>query len=325
MTVGTIKPYARRCLPLARGVALVAMLVASLSPSLSAQAGSSAARLPSAQVTINGRTWTQEELFRRNLGGPDAQTSQFPPHKVIGNVYYVGTQSLASFLIVTPQGNILINSSYERNVPVLQKSVEDLGFKFSDTKILLGSHAHGDHQEGDALVKQLTGAQVMTMAEDVPALQGIRPGGKEHPIDRVLHDGDTVTLGGTTLVAHLTPGHTRGCTTWTLKVREGDRSYDVVIIGSLGVNPGFKLVNNADVPQMADEFRRSFKLVRSLPCDVPLASHPAMYNLEDKYAKLGKGGPNPFIDPAGYKAELDLVEAMFQAVLAAQQKAAGVQ
>ena len=125
-------------------------------------------------------------------------------------IYYVGTGSLASFLVVTPDGDILINSTYERTVPVIQKSVADLGFKFSDIKIILGSHAHGDHMEGDALVKQLTGAQVMAMAEDVPALQNMKPGGKPHPIDKVLHDGDEVKLGGVTLTAHLTPGHTRG-------------------------------------------------------------------------------------------------------------------
>ena len=134
---------------------------------------------------------------------------------------------------MTPQGNILIDSTYERNVPVIQKSVEQLGFKFSDIKILLGNHAHGDHQEGDALVKQLTGAQVMAMAEDVPALQAIKPGGKEHPIDKVLHDGETVTLGGTTLVAHLTAGHTRGCTTWTMTAQEGGKTYNVVFVCSL--------------------------------------------------------------------------------------------
>src|SRR5579863_217057 len=151
----------------------------------------------------------------RNQG---QQTKQFPPHKIIGNMYYVGTETLGSFLVVTPAGNILIDSTYEVNVPVIRKSIEDLGFKFADTKILLGSHAHADHQEGDAMVKELTGAQVMAMAEDVPALQAMKPGGKPHPIDRVLHDGDTVTLGGSTLVAHLTPGHTRGCTTWTMKI-----------------------------------------------------------------------------------------------------------
>jgi metallo-beta-lactamase class B len=164
---------------------------------------------------------------------------------------------------------------------------------------------------------------VMAMAEDVPALQNMKPGGKAHPIDRVLHDGDTVSLGGMTLVAHLTPGHTRGCTTWTLKVSDGGRTYDVVIIGSLGVNPGFQLVNNKDVPQIADEYARAFKMSRALPCDIPLGSHPGMYNMAEKYPKVGKGGPNPYIDPAGYKAELDLDEAMYHAVLDAQTKAAG--
>jgi metallo-beta-lactamase class B len=277
---------------------------------------------PGPSITVRGHTFTQQSLFRRNVGGPDDMTTPFPPHKIIGNIYYVGTKSLAAFLIVTPQGNILINSTYERNVPTIQKSVEQLGFKFSDIKILLGSHAHGDHQEGDAMVKELTGAQVMALDEDVPALRAMRPGGKPHPIDKVLHDGESVTLGGTTLVAHLTPGHSRGCTTWTLKAQEGGKNYDVVIIGSFGTNPGFKLVNNIEVPGIADEFNRAFKVARSLKCDVPLGSHPGMYNMEAKYAKLGTGGPNPFIDPAGYKLEVDIDEAMFRAVLAEQQKAA---
>src|SRR5499426_2557856 len=179
-------------------------------------------------ITIQGRTYTPRSILERNMGTPEDQATQFPPHKIIGNIYYVGTRTLSSFLVVTPQGNILLNSTYERNVPTVQKSVEQLGFKFSDIKILLGTHAHGDHQEGDALVKELTGAQVMVMREDVPALQAIKPGGKAHPIDRMLRDGEEVTLGGTTLVAHLTAGHTRGCTTWTTKVQEGGRSYNVV-------------------------------------------------------------------------------------------------
>jgi metallo-beta-lactamase class B len=307
---------------LAAAVALgVGVAAISFEASVEAQRGANAPAGPPVSVTVNGREWTQQQLFQRNIGGPDDQSTQFPPHQIIGNLYYVGTASLAAFLVVTPQGNILINSTYERNVPVIQKSIEQLGFKFGDTKILLGSHAHGDHQEGDALVKQLTGAQVMAMAEDVPALESMKPGGKPHPIDRVLHDGDTVALGGMTLVAHLTPGHTRGCTTWTLKVQDGGRSYDVVIIGSLGVNPGFQLVNNKDVPRMADEYAQAFKTSRALPCDIPLGSHPGMYNMAAKYAKLGTG-QNPYIDPAGYKAELDLDEAMYHAVLTAQQKAA---
>ena len=126
----------------------------------------------------------------------------FPAHKVIGHVYYVGSEQLASYLITTPDGHVLINSSFETTVPVIRAAVEKLGFKFTDIKILLGSHAHGDHMEGDALVKELTKAQVMAMEQDVPALRTMRPGGKEHPIDRVLHDGDEVKLGGATLVAH---------------------------------------------------------------------------------------------------------------------------
>lgn len=266
------------------------------------------------------KVWTAEEMFRRNIGTPEQMNAQMPPHKIIGNLYYVGTESLGSFLVSTPDGLILINSDYERNVPTIRDSVEKLGFKFTDVKILLGSHAHADHMEGDALVKQLTGAQVMAMAEDVPALQKMMPGNKPHPIDRILHDGDEVTLGGSTLVAHLTPGHTRGCTTWTMKVKEGSGTYNVVIIGSLGVNPGFKLVNNLQTPHIAEEYMQSYKVLRSLPCDVPLGSHPAMYNLAAKYPKIGNGS-NPFIDPDGYKEELDVQEALFRSILEQQQKA----
>jgi metallo-beta-lactamase class B len=300
-------------------VAAVAILVSFVC----AQQASSISDGSEPQISVAGYTYTQQQLFQRNIGSPGDQEAQFPPHKIIGNIYYVGTTSLASFLVVTPQGNILINSTYERSVPVIQKSVEQLGFKFADTKILLGSHAHGDHMEGDALVKQLTGAQVMAMAEDVPALENMKPGGKPHPIDKVLHDGEEVKFGGMTLVAHLTPGHTRGCTTWTMKVRDGGKTYDVVIIGSLGVNPGVKLVGNSDVPGIVDEFTRAFRVSRSLPCDVPLGSHPGMYNMRGKYAKLASSGPNPYIDPGGYKTELAIDEAMFHAVLAEQQKAAG--
>lgn len=304
--------------------AVVAVVLGMMSVSAYAQAPGRAEQPAGPSVTVNGQTWSQRALFQRNIGAPDDMTTAFPPHKVIGNIYYVGTKSLAVYLIVTPAGNILINSTYERNVPLIQKSIEQLGFKFSDTKILLGSHAHGDHQEGDALVKQMTGAQVIAMAEDVPALEAMKPGGKPHPIDRVIHDGDTVSLGGTTLTARLTPGHSRGCTTWVLKASEGGKTYDVVVIGSLGTNPGFKLVNNTEIPNQADEYERAFKTTRALTCDVPLGSHPSMYNLDKKYPLIGKG-PNPFIDPAGCKAEVDLAEAMFRAVLAEQKRAAGVQ
>jgi metallo-beta-lactamase class B len=268
------------------------------------------------------KVWTPQELFQRNVGTREQQDKQFPPHKMIGNIYYVGTETLASFLIATPQGHIIINSMYERNVPTIKKSVEDLGLKFSDVRIILGSHAHADHMEADAMMKEMTGAQVMAMAEDVPALQAMKPGGKAHPIDKVLHDGDQVTLGGTTLIAHLTGGHTMGCTTWTIKAQESGRSYDVVIIGSVGVNPGMRLVGNAGYPTIAEDFMRSFKVLRALPADVPLGSHPGMFNMAAKHARLAAGGPNPYIDPQGYKAEIDLVEATFKSVLDEQRTTA---
>lgn len=270
------------------------------------------------------KQWTLQELFQRNIGTKQQQDTAFPPHKIIANMYYVGSQSFGTFLVTTPAGHILINTDYERTVPVIKDSVEKLGFKFSDIKIILGSHAHADHMEGDAMVKELTGAQVMAMEQDVPALKAMKPGGKEHPIDRVLHDGDTVTLGGTTLTAHLTPGHTKGCTTWTAKIAEDGKTYDVVIIGSVGVNPGFQLVNNKQNPTIADEYLQAFKVLRGLHADVPLGSHPAMYRLDEKYPLIGKG-PNPFIDPAGYKAELDIVEEVFLRTLTEQRAAATAQ
>src|SRR5262245_8927499 len=239
----------------------------------------------------------------------------FPAHKVIGSVYFVGSEQLGSFLITTSEGHILINSDYEETVPVIRAAVEKLGFKFADIKILLGSHAHPDHMTGDALIKQLTGATVMAMAEDVPALQNMRPGGKSHPIDRVLHDGDTVSLGGTTLTAHLTPGHTKGCTTWTFKTSENGKTYDVVVVGSLSLNAA-NLGDNPAYPSIREDFIKSFKVMRSLPADVFVGSHNGFYQMAQKYARLEKGESNPFIDPAGYttlinsseKAFLDRVE-----------------
>ena len=223
-----------------------------------------------------GKVWTQEEMFRRNVGTREDQITPATPHRIAGNLYYVGTRSLASFLMTTPQGHILINTNWEAGVAGLKDSVEKLGFKFADIKIILGSHAHGDHMEGDALVKEMTGAQVMAMAEDVPALERMRPGDKPHPIDRVLRDGDRVTLGGSTLVARLTPGHTKGCTTWTTTVQEDSRQLSVVIIGSMGSNPGFQFVNNKDNPNIADEYKQGLRscarsnrisrLPRTRPC-----------------------------------------------------------
>ena len=236
----------------------------------------------------------------------------FPAHKIAGHTYYVGSKALATYLITTPQGHILVNTDYEDTVPQIRASVEKLGFKFSDIKIILGSHAHGDHMEGDALAKELSGARVMAMDKDVDALKKMMPGGKEHPLDRVLKDGEDVKLGDTVMTAHVTAGHTKGCTTWSLKATEAGKTYDVVIVCSVGWNPGYVLYNNKDYPQIADDYVRSFATLRKLPCDVFLAAHSDFYNLEAKYPKLGKSESNPFIDHAGYLAYIDLKEKQFR-------------
>jgi metallo-beta-lactamase class B len=265
-------------------------------------------------VTVRGKTYTPASILSRNMGTDEDQTTAFPPHKVIGNIYYVGTRTLSSYLITTPEGHILINTTYERNVRTIEKSVTELGFKFADIRIVLGTHAHGDHQEGDALTKELTGAKVLVMREDVPALEAIKPGGKAHPIDRILHDGEEVTLGGTTLVAHLTAGHTRGCTTWTMRAQEGGRNFNVVFACS------YRAPGNV-TPEIESEFNRTFKIVRTLPCDVPLGDHPAQYDMTAKYARLKAGAPNPFVDAANCWREAEIQEAMLRAQVKLQKAA----
>jgi metallo-beta-lactamase class B len=256
-------------------------------------------------------------------------TNPFPPYRIIGNIYYVGSQGLASYLITTPQGNILINSSLEKSVPLIRYSVEKLGFHFSDTKILLISHAHWDHCAGSAAVKELTGAKYMVMDADVPEIEaggkgnfqyGDNPASRyqETKVDRVLNDGDEVRLGGTVLVAHLTPGHTKGTTTWTMKVADAGKNYNVVIVGSPNVNPGYKLVNNARYPQIASDYERMFRVLKSLPCDIFLGAHGDYYGMEAKFARMKEGQPNPFIDPEGYKSYVAEREATFRAELAKQ-------
>ena len=265
-------------------------------------------------VTVRGQTYTPRSILSRNMGTDEDQTTAFPPHKIASNVYYVGTRTLSSFLVTTPAGHVLINSTYERNVRTIEQSVTQLGFKFSDIKILLGTHAHGDHQEGDALVKELTGAQVMAMAEDIPALEAIKPNGKTHPIDRMLRDGEAIALGGTTLVAHLTAGHTRGCTTWTMTTQEGAKDLNVVFACSYR-SPA------TVTPAIESELNRTFIVIRSLACDVPLGDHPAQYNMAAKYARVKPGAPNPFIDPANCWVEAEIQEAMLRAQLELQQGA----
>jgi metallo-beta-lactamase class B len=260
-------------------------------------------------------------------------TEPFPPFRIAGNLYYVGSKGLASYLVTTPQGNILINSDLEANVPMIQASIEELGFKFKDTKILLISHAHWDHDAGSAKIKELTGASYMVMDADVLVVEsggkadfqyGNRPEFLYPPakVDRVLHDGDEVKLGGAVLVAHLTPGHTKGCTTWTMKAIESGKTYNVVIVGSPNVNPGYKLARNYSYPEIAQDYQRMFDVLKSLPCDIFLGAHGGYFGLEEKYPHLKDGAANPFIDPGGYKKFVAQKEQEFRTELAKQTLAA---
>jgi metallo-beta-lactamase class B len=270
-----------------------------------------------------------------NTSPPPDWVNPFPPHRVMGNLYYVGSEGLASYLVTTPDGNILINSSLEQSVPLIQASIEKLGFKFSDTKILLISHAHNDHDSGSAMIIRETGAKYMVMDRDVSVVEsggktdfqyGAQYGGSTSyalaKVDRILHDGVHVELGGSTLIAHLTPGHTKGCTTWTMKVTDAGKTYDVVIIGSPNINPGYKLVNNAAYPQIAQDYERTWRVLKSLPCDIFLGAHGSYFNLQEKYARMKPAAANPFIDPQGYKKYVDQKEKDFYAELAKQQAAA---
>ena len=258
-------------------------------------------------------------------------TEPFPPFHIAGNLYYVGSKGLANYLVTTPQGNILINSDLEANVPMIEASIEKLGFKFQDTKILLISHAHWDHDAGSAMIKERTGATYMVMDADVSVVES---GGKTDfaygnttvyrpaKVDRVLHDGDEVKLGSTVLVAHLTPGHTKGCTTWTMAVTERGKTYDVVIVGSPNVNPGYKLVDNTAYPQIAEDYERMWRVLKSLSCDIFLGAHGNYFGLEEKYPLRNEGSANPFVDPSGYKKYIAQKEEDFRTELAKQKLAA---
>jgi metallo-beta-lactamase class B len=254
----------------------------------------------------------------------------FPAHRIIGNVYYVGSKDLASYLIATPEGHILINSGFERTVPLIRKSVESLGFKMAEIKILLASHAHSDHAAGHRLVRELTGAKVWVMRGDEQVIESGGAGQylyavnrwKPCMVDRVLEDGDEVKLGGTTLLARRTPGHTRGCTTWTWRTEDAGESYNVVVIGSPNVNPGYRLVDNETYPDIAADFAKTFEVLKALRCDVFLGAHGGYYGMIEKYERARKGtDTNPFVDPNGYRAFVAQKERAFREVLAAQERA----
>ena len=256
-------------------------------------------------------------------------TRPVAPFRIAGNLYYVGSEDLAAYLIVTPKGNILINSNLESSPALIRKSIETLGFKFSDTRILLISHGHFDHCAGSAEIKRLTGAKYYVMDADVPVVESGGASDFQYAadnsmhfpptkVDHVLHDGDTVSLGGTALTAHLTAGHTRGTTTWTLDETENGKPLHVVIVGSPNVNPGYKLVNNKTYPQIADDYRREFQTLKSLPCDIFLGAHGGYFGLKEKYEHFKRGDHGAFIDPAGYRAYIAEREQAFESELKKQ-------
>jgi metallo-beta-lactamase class B len=244
------------------------------------------------------------------LYNPPYENNAVEPFKIIGNIYYVGLTNYAAFLITTPDGHILLDTMIAETVPQQRAAIEKLGFKLQDIKIILQAHAHVDHVGGLAQFKEMTGgAEVVVMAEDADVLADggvtdFRGDGNQiwTPVraDRIIHDGEEVTLGGVTMTAHLTPGHSKGCTTWTTAVEEGGTRHDVVFFCSQRVNDRVPLIDNPKYPTLAEDFAASFDKLRTLPCDVFLASHAFMFNLEPKLAQW-KENPqqNPFIDPQG--------------------------
>ena len=257
-------------------------------------------------------------------------TTPIKPFKIAGNLYYVGSEDLASYLIVTPAGNILINSNLASSPKQITASIEALGFHYKDTKILLISHAHFDHCAGSAQVVRETGAKYMVMDADVPVVEsgGLKdfaygndatshyPAAK---VDRALHDMDTVELGGTVLTAHKTAGHTRGTTTWTLDEVEDGKTLHVVIVGSPNVNPGYKLVGNTAYSEIATDYEHGFATMLALPCDIFLGAHGGYFDMKSKLKRLKAGKKDVFIDPAGYKEYITEREAAFKRELARQQ------
>ena len=250
----------------------------------------------------------------------------FDPLRIVGNIYYVGTRGLSSFLIVTPAGGIVIDSGERESVPFIRANVERLGFRLSDVKILLAGHAHFDHVGGHADLQRLTGAQVIVMDADRDAIATGTDrsalgaaGWQKVRVDRVIKDNDTVTLGGVTLTAHLTPGHTQGCTTWTTDATEDGRRFHVAFVCSVTINDGVHLVGNTRVPAIADDYARTFRLLRDLKPDVFVAEHGSVFGLEEKAKRAVAGGANPFVDPEGYRQFVEKSERAYLTQLRAEQ------
>jgi metallo-beta-lactamase class B len=245
------------------------------------------------------------------------------PFRIFGNIYYVGASDIASYLITTPRGHIVLDGGFEETAPMILANIEKLGFKAKDVKVLLSSHAHYDHAAGLLELKRRTGATFYSSAEDVAAHArggvGDPQFGDRFPYppiqaDRVLRDRQTVAIGGTTLVANLTPGHTRGCTTWSARV--GGR--DVVFMCSPTIPSEYRIVGNPRYPDAAEDYRRHFARLKSLPCEVFLAAHGNFFGLKAKTERMRNGEKDAFIDPEGCRQFIATAEKRFQTVLAEQ-------
>jgi metallo-beta-lactamase class B len=268
----------------------------------------------------------QADPAARAMNGPMA------PFRIVGNVYYVGASDVTSFLIATPAGHILLDCGFAETAPRIAANVLRLGFKLADVKVLLVSHAHYDHVGGLSELKRWTGASLAASAADALLLAHGGHGDFHFgdsltfsPVqaDRILRDGDTVSLGGTVMTAHRTPGHTPGNTTWTTTATENGKTYAVAFMGSMSVNPGVVLLGNPSYPGIAGDYARSFQVMKALPCEVFLAPHGSFFDLQGKAKRLAaRESPNPFVDPAGCRAYLAQMEAAYEAQLRREKRAA---
>ncbi|NPV23429.1 subclass B3 metallo-beta-lactamase [Bradyrhizobium aeschynomenes] len=248
------------------------------------------------------------------------------PFRVIDNIYYVGTNGLASYLIATPQGHILIDTVMPESTAQIESSIGKLGFKVADIKYIINTHAHIDHTGGLAQIKQETGAQMVAGAKDVPLLEGgFYPGREEEKhlnfppvkVDRAVREGDTVVLGGVTLTAHETPGHSPGCTSWTTDVKDGEAMRSVIFFCSATVALN-RLVGRPTYPGIVDDYKKTYAWAKTVHPDIMLAPHPEMYGMADKRAKIAAGEPSPFVRPGEFNAYLDRLETQFNEGLAKQ-------
>ncbi len=265
-------------------------------------------------------------------GGPSAQRIEWnrpmEPFRIAGNVYYVGTKGLAAYLITDPKGHILIDGAMEESAAQIAANIRRLGFRTEDVRYLLVNHAHWDHSGGLAELKRLTGAKLLASAGDKPELESGRvpyrsdlAGAPPVKVDGVLRDGQAISFGGTRLVTHLTPGHTRGCTSWTLRTQEGGRPLEVLFACSLTV-AGQPLVNDRGYPAAAADFRATFAKLKRLRADIFLNFHPEFFDLETKRRRQLEGEAAAFVDPQELSRQVKRAEAAFGTELARQRAAA---